>query len=492
MRATMGDMDLSDLLVRLRKRTVAIDKALFFAPMEAGLVPPDPKLLVAEVEQELQLQLDLPAWTELERLAANLSSAKPLPRVLLVILARRALAAGDAPAAMRLSLAALAREQRDLVAQDVYLKARHAAGEGPAPVDPRGRFCPKPWRELELRPDMSAHACCPAWLPVPIGKADGEAGTAFWNSAAAQAIRRSVLDGSFTWCSRMHCPHITAERLPKRDALTDAELRQVVADRTTVVAKGPRRVLLNYDRSCNLACPSCRRERIVADRDERVRLDEVADRVVLPLLADARVVKATGSGDPFASAHFRRLLTKLDRKSHPMLRLQLQTNGLLCDERAWAELDLDGRVDALWVSVDAARAETYGVIRRFGDWRRLRANLDFMAGLRARGGVGDWRLDFVVQAGNYQEMPAAAELARTLGADGIHFHMIRNWGTFTPQAFQNHLIAAPDHPQHPQFLQVLGHPLLDWPKVDWSDLTPLRNRIVAARQLSSDLFQEAG
>jgi molybdenum cofactor biosynthesis enzyme MoaA len=475
-------MDLTQLLIRLRKRTVAIDEAMFTAPALApDVVPPDPVAVVATVEDELAVELAAPEWTELERLGANPVPGKPLPRVLLVILARRALAGGDARTAMGHALAALAREQRDLAAQHVYLEARHAAGEGPAPVDPRGRFCSKPWRELELRPDLSGHACCPSWLAVPIGKADGAEGAAFWNSAAAQAIRRSVLDGSFTWCSRLHCPHITAERLPRREDVSDPQLVRVMAEERTVVDEGPRRVLLNYDRSCNLACPSCRRERIVAGQEERERLDEVADRVVLPLLEDARVVKATGSGDPFASAHFRRLLKRLDRQNYPRLRLQLQTNGSLCDERAWDELDLEGRVDALWVSIDASTADTYAVIRRFGQWERLRENLEFMSRLRARGGVREWRLDFVVQALNYREMPAATELARELGADGIHFHMIRNWGTFSPQAFREHLIASPDHAEHGVFLETLRHPALDWPNVDWSDLTPLRNRLAIAR-----------
>ncbi|HEX2529546.1 MAG TPA: radical SAM protein [Geminicoccus sp.] len=475
-------MDLTQLLVRLRKRTAAIDHSMFVAPaLSTDVVPPDPIAAVAEVEDELDQEIGPAEWAFLEEAAAHPVPGKPLPRVLLVILARRALAAGEARKGMEHALAALAREQRDMAAQDVYLRARHAAGEGPAPVDPRGRFCAKPWRELELRPDLSGHACCPSWLAVPIGMADGAGGAAFWNSAAAQAIRSSVLDGSFTWCSRLHCPHITAEKLPRREDVRNAEMMAVMAEKRTQVDHGPARVLLNYDRSCNLACPSCRRERIVADQEERDRLDDVADRVVLPLLKDAQVVKATGSGDPFASAHFRRLLKRLDRQSYPRLRLQLQTNGLLCDERAWEELDLEGRVDALWVSVDAAVSDTYAVIRKFGSWERLRENLMFMAKLRVRGGVREWRLDFVVQALNYREMPAATELARGLGADGIHFHMIRNWGTFTPQAFREHLIASPDHPEHAQFLETLRHPALDWPQVDWSDLTPLRRQMMPAR-----------
>jgi len=473
-------MDLPDLLVRLRKRTVAFDAALFLAPARDGQIPPDPQAAVAAVEAELEEEFGQGIWRQFADAAAAALPGKPVPRLVQVMLARRALAEGDAKAALRLAVAALAREQRDLVAQDVYLRARAASGEGPGPVDPRGRFCAKPWRELELRPDLSAHACCPSWLTVPIGQADGSGGSGFWNSPAAKAIRRSVLDGSFTWCSRLHCPHLSAERLPERAAVSDRELVAIIEDEVTEIDAGPRRVLLNYDRSCNLACPSCRRERIVADQTERLRLDEVADRVVLPLLRDARMVKATGSGDPFASAHFRRLLKQLDRQSYPRLRLQLQTNGLLCDERAWDELDLEGRVDALWVSIDAAEADTYAVIRRHGDWQRLRANLDFMARLRARGGVREWRLDFVVQTLNYAEMPAAAELARSLGADGIHFHMIRNWGTFTPDEFRRHFIAAPDHPEHRRFIATLHDPLLDWDKIDWSDLTPLRNQALTA------------
>src|SRR6185295_18867756 len=84
----------------------------------------------------------------------------------------------------------------------------------------------------------------------------------------------------------------------------------------------------------------------------------------------------------FASHHFRHLITKLDAPRFSKLRLRLQTNGLLLDEEAWTDLRLDGRVDSIWISIDAAHADTYERLRRGGSFERLLRNLDFVSRLR--------------------------------------------------------------------------------------------------------------
>src|SRR5690606_31107389 len=175
---------------------------------------------------------------------------------------------------------------------------------------------------------------------------------------AAQDIRRSILDGSYRYCSRMHCPKITARALPKAETLSNQEHRGFVAGRRTHLTRGPKRVVLNHDRSCNLSCPSCRTRMIVAKKDEQEAMNRMADRVLMPLLADARKLHITGSGDPFGSAHFRYVLRQIGRQRPAGLRLELQTNGLLLAQ-SWDGLGIDGLVDALYISIDAARPETY-------------------------------------------------------------------------------------------------------------------------------------
>ena len=139
--------------------------------------------------------------------------------------------------------------------------------------------------------------------------------------------------------------------------------------------------------------------------------------------------------------------------------MQLQTNGVLLDRRAWQELGLDGLVESVWVSIDAARPETYAIVRRGGSFGKLLQNFGFLGALRREGHIRHLRLDFVVQARNFREMPDAVDIARAFGFDRIHFQMIRNWGTFTVAEFDRHFIGSPDHPDYGEFLEVLRHPI---------------------------------
>ncbi len=243
---------------------------------------------------------------------------------------------------------------------------------------------------------------------------------------------------------------------------------------------------MSQDQSCNLSCPSCRTKLILARKNEQDRLNEIFEAVILPLLRDARQVKITGSGDPFASGHYRHVLKRLSRREFPQLRVQLQTNGVLLDRRAWQELGLDGLVESVWVSIDAARPETYAIVRRGGSFGKLLQNFEFLGALRRQGHIRHLRLDFVVQALNFREMPEAVDIARAFGFDRIHFQMIRNWGTFTVAEFDRHFIGSPDHPDYGEFLEVLRHPNLAWAGVDWSNVRQLYERAKAEQQPSGD------
>jgi MoaA/NifB/PqqE/SkfB family radical SAM enzyme len=107
-------------------------------------------------------------------------------------------------------------------------------------------------------------------------------------------------------------------------------------------------------------------------------MNRMADEVLFPLLKDALRLRVTASGDPFGSAHFQYILSHLDRASNPRLRLNLQTNGILLTPKLWERLRLEGRVEQLIVSVDAAEPETYEQVRRGGSFTTLMENLTFM------------------------------------------------------------------------------------------------------------------
>ena len=96
-----------------------------------------------------------------------------------------------------------------------------------------------------------------------------------------------------------------------------------------VLSSKPHNIKLNHDRSCNLSCPFCRECIYAADDTESKRLQSIANQVILPLLTEAEVVEITGSGDAFASKHFRYIMQHINTRDFPNLKIDLFTNGIM-------------------------------------------------------------------------------------------------------------------------------------------------------------------
>ena len=123
----------------------------------------------------------------------------------------------------------------------------------------KGKFCPRPFDQMQIIADDQVTVCCANWLPRLIGTISEKGLMGVWNSAAAQEIRKSILDGSFRYCDHQLCPLIQSESLPDYSALTP-EHQAIVARQNIIMDHLPDLVVLAYDRSCNLSCPSCRNQ----------------------------------------------------------------------------------------------------------------------------------------------------------------------------------------------------------------------------------------
>jgi wyosine [tRNA(Phe)-imidazoG37] synthetase (radical SAM superfamily) len=356
---------------------------------------------------------------------------------------------------------------RDLIYRNIGVKARQkqvqAANKPEADLDEylRNHVCLMPFRSVETTNRGLAHVCCPDWLPTPFGKLDANL-LDQWSGPMAKKIRASVLDGSYTYCSRLHCGEISNRQLHHKDS---EEVRATLKEFEEAgdIAPPPKRIVLSHDRSCNLSCPSCRTSLILADKTKQARLDDTFDTAIAPLMRKAEIAYITSSGDPFGSNHFRRIIKRLDGPEFPDLKLDLHTNGQLFDERAWSDLNLAGRVKSVHVSVDAAKPETYAVIRRGGTFDRLRKNLAFIGQLRKDGKIGYLEISMVVQTGNFREMPAFVLLGQEFGVDIVSFQMMRNLGTFSDDAYDKEFVGGRSHPDHEEFVEILKAPELQLP-----------------------------
>jgi hypothetical protein len=127
--------------------------------------------------------------------------------------------------------------------------------------------------------------------------------------------------------------------------------------------------------------------------------------------------------------------------------------------------------------MDAARPETYRIVRRGGDFQRVLLNLAFLDDLRcARGESFRFELRFVVSSMNFRDMPEFVQLGRKYRVDVIYFNIIQNWGHFPLAEFEKLNVANPLHPEHQEFLRILESPELSDPIVDCGSVEPYRRR----------------
>jgi len=323
----------------------------------------------------------------------------------------------------------------------------------------------------EVHKSGAVYVCCPRYSDSKsIGNIFQSSPDDVWNSAVAMQFREGVLNGSFAMCNPVQCRSIADKSLPLKAALTNPALREIIEKNITRSPRGPRHVKLAHDYSCNLSCPSCRDGLIVAKRDKQLELDRVLNDFIVPFLADADSVELAGDGDPFASKHYRDILTSTAANA-PNLNISLHTNGVLCDERNWSELALEGRVGSVMVSIDAAKKDTYDIVRRNGDWARLNDNLRMLGEKRQAGSVKWFTIAFVVQATNFREMADFVRLAKHCNADKASFSLIYKWDrAMSNEAYLKEKVWAPDHPDHAEFRSALTDPILADPMVMLGDV----------------------
>jgi tetratricopeptide (TPR) repeat protein/sulfatase maturation enzyme AslB (radical SAM superfamily) len=372
----------------------------------------------------------------------------------------------------------------DLFAESMIIECQHQRrARCPTSPDPfegiedylRDHFCEKPWRHFEVGADNGAYLCCPAWQPICIGMPSRASSEDIWHSDVAAEVRKSVLEGSFRYCSKVHCPGIAARNLPSRHSIPECfpELHAVLADEEAVPK--PSTLVLSYDRTCNLACPQCRSSFYSASRAQQEQMERDYQQFILTVARDATAVTLDGSGEVFSSRHSRRILGLLKRDQYPNLKFSIISNGQLFDRRSFETFDLKGRLMQVDISIDAACPETYKVVRRGGDFNRLLRNLQFLDDLRIKEGEG-FRLvlRFVVSAMNFREIPEFVTLARRFHADSILFTILRNWGCFRKGEFEQMNVASPTNPLHERFVEILDSPELLDPIVDMGSILTYR------------------
>ncbi|HET6497859.1 MAG TPA: radical SAM protein [Coriobacteriia bacterium] len=208
------------------------------------------------------------------------------------------------------------------------------------------------------------------------------------------------------------------------------ELRALPREAVEPRGAPPRRgVIVENTAACNLACGLCRREELLAHRDQRfMSLEHVTRVAELVRTAGVETLYFFNLGEPFLPADVLEQVTRI-RAANPAIRLVTSTNGLLLDapEKSAAAL----LMDYIYVSLDGVDQRTVEAYQVGGDFDRAYRNMARLVGLRderARfhDGIALPIIEWKYVTFRHNDRPAhvrrAVALAREAGVDVLGFY----------------------------------------------------------------------
>ena len=348
-------------------------------------------------------------------------------------------------------------------------------------------ICRRPFSFFSLLDNGNVVPCCPPWVDgYTYGNINHSSFDEVWNSDKAIKFRESILDGSFTYCNEMSCPMLSTsgedvkvkehyiKQTEEKAGPTDALIVNDIKNNKSKLDHGPLHIECNYDRSCNLSCPSCRDKTIMHTGNVRQNINDIQTEIIKNGASDVVSMTITASGDPFASPTFRKLLQTLTEDQCPKLeKIYVITNGLLL-KRYWDTLSEFARdkIYSVSVSIDAASADVYHVNRRGGKWADLCENMDFVSYLRTSKKIHDFNASMVVQKNNFHEINDFILFCENHNVDMVQLQLYEsdfgrdlgyankgysNWF----EEWKDKAVQEKSHPDHSKLVDVLNDKFLE-------------------------------
>ena len=272
--------------------------------------------------------------------------------------------------------------------------------------EPIRNLCDSPFTVLAVDLEGNCFLCkCEAHLPISVGNVlDFTDLSEVWSNPIARELQKTIIDRTYKYCAVQHCGILNQNLTSTHYYLS-----------------------INIDESCNLACPSCRRELINHTNGEKfdrkakmvAHLVDLINKFEQPLH-----LTMSGNGDPLASLIMRPLVLNWVPKSNQSIKLF--TNGLLM-RKLLPDSPILPNINEFQISVDAGSQDIYEQVRRPGKFNLLEDNLQWLADNRPAG--AQVRLMFCLGAGNYTDIINFANMCSKYNFKG-EITKIENWGTF--------------------------------------------------------------
>jgi hypothetical protein len=274
--------------------------------------------------------------------------------------------------------------------------------------------CNRPWKTVTIDMFTNCMLCvCDGWLPKPVGEiTDFDRLEDIWNNQIAYDLQQDVENKKFTWCAVEHCGIKNSPNLESTYQL-----------------------IFGIDDSCNLKCPSCRRDTRMYDSGPLFDKKTNAVKHTIKLLNDFEHpihITLACSGDPLASHIYRPFLHSYIPKSTQTF--TLFTNGLLIKKQL-DKTTLLNRIIEFRISIDAASEKIYESVRLGGNWNSLIENLNFLKEKNLNKLIN---FQFIVQQKNFRDIKNFEALCEYYECRGL-LTQLDDWGTWI-----NERISTPD------------------------------------------------
>lgn len=349
--------------------------------------------------------------------------------------------------------------------------------------------CVVPFRHIEIALDGKLYACCPAWLPVPCGDLSVDDIEQVINNPRLQAVHESMQHGDFDYCNDQ-CPALSNYMLTGPDNKNNTHI--VSRDNLDeVLMSHEYMIYLCYDDSCNLQCPSCRHGLILHRQDDglgskfsKIQVIHSKVKLLVAKLLDQghRVnINITGSGDSFASPTYWQYLQELSNQPRSdNLTIELQTNGVMMTAGRWDLInELLPSIRFVSISMDAATADTYSMVRKGGNFQKLLENLESFDNMVLQGkfpNLRGWQTNFILQQANFRELAEYVSLvSRFQSIQWIYASLVAQWGHISDENFRKMAVWQQSHPEHQALLEVLANPILKDPRIMLGNIQSLIN-----------------
>lgn len=344
-------------------------------------------------------------------------------------------------------------------------------------------LCPNPFMYAELQENGNVSTCC--YIHHQFGNTNKEELKEIWNNDDFKELRRSILDGDYSYCDASKCASMQAvlenrKSINKYQVPYELILKSEIPDITEYeqVQKLPKIISLDDDPTCNLSCPSCRKSLIVLTKEQSQNKLNKQIKCMEELAHSLEELWLCGAGDPFASDAYKKLLTTFDFSKIPQLKIRIDTNGVLLNETMWNTTlkNVQDKINIIAVSVDATNQNTYSIIRKGGNFNVLLRNLHFLSALK-REKKFIFLIRMIVQKDNFQEMIDFVKLGQELNVDHVVFSEIQNWGTFSHNEYFEKAVHLETNENFKALCNVLKNPIFMESIVNLGNLTTLFHKV---------------